>query len=99
MARRNRAAIRASVQNALGSSSFIVTAEINDLIGAVHRELGTSYSWSFRKRETVILTTAPYSVGTVTATQASPTIVGVGTTWTAGMIGTAIRIPGASTFY
>jgi hypothetical protein len=55
--------------------------------------------WKRQEGETVLQSPASYATGTITATQGSNAIVGVGTTWTAAMTGRRIRIANASEYY
>jgi hypothetical protein len=55
--------------------------------------------WKRLEGETVIQSPPSYQVGTVTATQGSNAIVGVGTAWTQAMNGLMIRIANDQEFY
>lgn len=55
--------------------------------------------WKRLEGETVIQAPPSYQTGTLTATQGSNAIVGVGTTWTAQMTGLTIRIANAPEYY
>lgn len=58
------------------------------------------FEWPFYMVNTgVISTVAPYTTGTVTATNGSSAIVGVGTTWTSAMVGRKIRIASGQPYY
>lgn len=99
MARRTLGNMRATVLRRVGTHSQITAADVNAILQDVHREIATGWQWSFRKRETLLATVAPVSAGTVTVTQGSAAVVGVGTAWTAAMVGRAISIAGENTFY
>ncbi len=55
--------------------------------------------WSFLKGESLIVTVAPHTTGTVTVTQGSATVSGAGTLWTAAMAGRFFRTQDSFTFY
>lgn len=58
------------------------------------------FEWPFYMVNTgVISTVAPYTTGTVTATNGSNAIVGVGTTWVSSMVGSKIRIASGQPYY
>lgn len=58
------------------------------------------FEWPFYMVNTgVISTIAPYTTGTVTATNGSAAIVGVGTAWTSAMNGRKIRIASGQPYY
>lgn len=99
MARRTLAQMAATVQRMVGSHPQITLADINGILADDHRELGTNYQWSFRRREYTFATTAPYSIGTVDVTQGNPIIHGNGTAWTNAMVGRAIAITGELSFF
>ena len=48
--------------------------------------------WSFLKREALINLAGEYVTGTVTAVTGSTTVTGIGTAWTAAMVGRFIRL-------
>lgn len=88
-----------TVQRMVGAHSQITLADINGILADDHRELGTNFQWSFRRREYSFATTAPYAIGTVTVTQGSPTVQGAGTAWDATMVGRGVRITGELSFF
>lgn len=58
------------------------------------------FTWPFYMVNTgVINTTAPYTTGTCTVTNGSASIVGVGTTWTAAMVGRKFRFATDQAYY
>lgn len=67
--------------------------------------LVVSRLWPFRQREVVLQTIPAYTfpdsagVGTITTVQLSPTITGIGTAFTAGMIGSKFAVALNSPFY
>lgn len=99
MARLSLANIRESIQTMIASSPQISVADLNTIIKHTHRQLGTQYQWSYRKRDKVLQTVAPYSTGTVTVTAGSGTVTGASTVWTAAMVGRQMRISGENTFF
>lgn len=99
MARLTLAQLRESVGLKIANSPQISTADLNAVIKHAHRGLAAQYQWSFRKRDTVIQTVAPYNAGTVAVTPGSPTVTGAGTAWTSAMLGRQIRIAGENTFF
>jgi hypothetical protein len=75
-----------------------------DLIGVTvmrkYRQLLRNWQWSFLKASTNVNMIAPYITGTVTVVSGSMAIVGVGTVWTADMVGRFMRIGSVPyTFY
>ena len=51
-----------------------------------------SFPWRERKAAAYVNTVAPYTTGTVTVTNASTTVAGVGTTFTSGMVGSKFAL-------
>lgn len=51
------------------------------------RTIAYAYPWWTRQAEQIVVTTAPYTTGTVTVTEGSTTLTGSGTTFTSGMVG------------
>ena len=98
MARLNRAAIRESVKDMVPSPQ-LTDADANRGIKQAHRMMATTYQWSFRRRETVIQTVAPYTTGTVTVVAGSATVTGAGTAWMSAMVGRQIRVTGENVFF
>jgi hypothetical protein len=90
MALRTLAQIRRAVQKFVPSPQ-LTQVDCDEIIDDVHRTFGT-YQWSYRRRETIIQTTAPYSTGTASITSGSSTVTGSGTAWTAAMVGRQIRL-------
>ena len=62
---------------------------VNEVVEDIRRK---NKSWSFWYKQGQIALIAEYTTGTVTATNASTTITGSGTTFTSGMVGRKIRI-------
>src|SRR5687768_16580200 len=98
MAQLSLATIREAVHDMVPSPQ-LTTADANRCIKLAHRAFGSNYQWSYRRRDTVIQTVAPYSTGTVTVAAGSGTVTGAGTAWTAAMVGRQIRIAGEYTFF
>ncbi len=99
MARRPLSQIRGVVKRWTASSPQMLDADVDGCINDAHQTLAGGYQWSFRKRDAVLQTVAPYSAGTVSVTAGSSTITGSGTAWTAAMVGRQIRIAGEFTFF
>jgi len=59
----------------------------------------TSHDLDYLTTEAFFTTVAPYTTGTVDATNGSKTVTGTGTTFTAGMVGRKIRIAGQDAHY
>ena len=64
---------------------------VNEIVDDVRRK---SKSWSFWYKQGTISFVAEYTTGTVTATNASTTITGSGTTFTSAMVGRKFRVAG-----
>lgn len=94
MARRTRGDMRTSVLTNVGNHSLATMVVANEILQQAFRDVNEGHRWSYRRRETAIQTTAPYSTGTVTVTSGSATVAGAGTAWTAAMVGRAIRLAG-----
>lgn len=63
------------------------------------RRVWEARPWFGREVDTVLFTVAPYTTGTATFTLASTAVVGVGTTWVAGMTGRKIALGIGSPWY
>lgn len=61
--------------------------------------LVVTYDWIARYKEAIINTVATYATGTVTMTQGSDVVVGVGTTFTSAMTGRFIRANNADSYH
>lgn len=74
----------------IGSENY---TSVRRYANQAHTRLIMSRPWPFRAREVIVETIPVYTfpnssgVGTITTVQGSPTITGVGTTFTAGMVG------------
>ena len=93
-------------------SSIISDIErIANLSGTAHRNTlkrgvntwllryAAAYTWPHYKDRGVIQTIAPYETGTVTATNASKTITGDSTVFTAAMVGRKFQVSGDQAWY
>lgn len=69
-----------------------------EVINVVLQEVWTSWTWSFRKKEALLTTVAPYSTGTVSAVS-STVLQGASTVWTSAMVNRYIRIGSDVAFY
>lgn len=92
----NRSTVRTQILTLVSNSTMIAAADVNTIISAEHTSILESYSWSRRRAESVIETSAEYSTGTLSGT--GTTYTGSGTTWTSGMVGRFIRA-GDNTFF
>jgi len=82
-------------KQAPGVDPDVLDGFINDRYTQILDEL----DWQRLDVRSVIQTVAVYETGTLTATNASTTITGSGTTWTTGMTGRRIRIGSDPAFY
>jgi hypothetical protein len=78
-----------------GIDPDVLDGAINDAYGSILART----SWKLLEAEGVIQTVAPYETGTIALTLGSLSIVGTGTTWTSGMIGRGVYIPGRNESY
>jgi hypothetical protein len=99
VARRTLQEMREAVARMVSNSPNILATDIDGLLNDVHRTFASSYQWSYRKRQAMIQTVSAITAGTVTATQNSPVVQGVGTAWTAALVGRQIRIAGENVFW
>lgn len=88
--------VRTQVVRLLGDNPAITNAILNDFLEADNAEILESWQWSRRKAWVLINTIAPVSLS-ITATQDSATVTGVG--FTAAMVGRLIRIGAGAGFY
>lgn len=90
-------AISTAVQrNAAGK---ITQAEADAFIQTAYTQIWEAHEWMARKVDALVALVADYKTGTLTATQGSATLVGVGTTWASGMVNRWIRIGSANELY
>lgn len=68
---------------------------LREKIGA----LWDSNDWSFRQKDAILTTAAPYTTGTVTLNADRTKVDGVGTAWTAAQVGYSFRHANDNTFY
>lgn len=69
--------------------------DVSLLVGYVIRRYKTvldSYPWSFLRQDKTFQTVTPYSTGTVSTTQGSAIVTGVGTGWTSAFVGSAFLV-------
>jgi hypothetical protein len=76
----------------LATHNKVADAALGELYNIAYREVVLNSKWYSRYAETIINTVNPYTTGTVTVTRDSDLIVGVGTVWTAAMIGRYVRV-------
>ena len=90
-----------------GLLRFLITKEnvsadldlVDGYIQARYTEILDQLPWKRQEAESVIQSPASYVTGTITTTQGSNVITGLGTTWTAAMNGLMIRIAAQNEFY
>jgi hypothetical protein len=99
VARRSRVQMRNTVKYLVGASPQATNDDIDGMLADVHRDMASTYQWSYRKRDTLLTTVAPVSTGTVTLTAGSATVVGSGTAWTSDMVGRQIRVAPELTWF
>lgn len=68
-------------------ASKVTAAECGTAFNIAHREAVAAYQWKARAQEGLLVTTADYADGTISLTQGSATVTGVGTVFTSGMAG------------
>lgn len=79
------------------SSDAEVVPRIGRWLNEVKDDILTRQTdWKFTRRNRSILTTVPYSTGTVTVTQGSKTVTGSGTSWSTSWANRLFWIPGIS---
>lgn len=72
---------------------------IDSYIQTRYTEILDQLPWKRQEADSVIQSPASYQTGTLTATQGSTSITGVGTTWTSAMTGLMIRIANTEEYY
>lgn len=77
----------------------IALEKVDGWIQDRYTEILDRIEWKRTEAESVIQVPASYQTGTVVATQGSTAIVGTGTTFTAAMTGSIIRLDDTSEFY
>lgn len=77
----------------------VTSAEADAFIQTSYSQVFEAHEWMARKVDALVALVADYSTGTLTATQGSAGLVGVGTTWTSSMVGRWIRIGSANEIY
>ena len=80
-------------------SGDVMRTSIKRWINQACRRIAFAHEWNERRAEQRVATVAPYTTGTLTFTQGSASVVGVGTTWTAAMIGRKIALGIGSPYY
>lgn len=69
----------------------LTDSQIHLLANNAHLEEVETRTWARLQRDITVNSFALYTTGTVTTTQASPLVTGVGTGWTSAMIGMSFR--------
>ena len=95
MAYTNYGTIQTAVFNKIGIDDEDVDDVVKQAINDIDEEICESHNFGWLYGDSSFITTAPYSIGTVTATAGSTTITGSGTTFTAGMVGRKITLENA----
>ena len=90
------ATIRSRVQQLTGNNAMITATEVDSIIRAEHDTVLSDYSWTQRKLDTIITTSATYSTGTLSSS--GTTVTGVNTVWTSAFVGRYLRV-GSNTFF
>lgn len=80
------------VQQLVGSHSLATTAEVGKMVNSEHRELLESYEWSRKKTTITLSIIQDKTAGTVTLTNGSANVVGVGTAWAATDTGKSLLV-------
>lgn len=88
--------LRLAVQKEnLGTDLELLDSYIQD----AYTEILDLVPWKRQEAESTFQAPPSYAVGTITATQGSAAITGVGTTWTTAMTGLMIRVDNQSEYY
>ena len=86
--------IRGSSSNAITGSTEVKRAINNQMLVVAHQ-----YPWPWRQDILTIQTQAPYSTGTITATNASYVVTGASTSWDTGWTGMWIYVDADGEWY
>src|SRR5262245_13005919 len=70
-----------------------------NMVNRAYRKVLDSGEWSGLRKEAEFVVPAPYTTGTVTVTQGSPTVIGAGTTWTSAMEGRQFFVGNIAPYY
>lgn len=79
------------------TANHLTAADVGALINRVHQEEVENHAWHRLRIAAILNTVAPITTGTVSATQGSTTVIGVGTAFATADIGKYIRINGDDT--
>ena len=88
--------IRQRVQNLLANNAMITSSEVDQVIQAEHETILNDYSWSRRRRDTLVDTVGTYSTGTLSSS--GTTVTGSSTVWSAAFVSRYLRV-GSNTFF
>jgi hypothetical protein len=72
---------------------------VQQAVNVAYRRCARGFRWNAQRGTGEFFVPTPYSTGTVTLTQGSTAVVGVGTTWTSAMTGWQLIIAGITPFY
>lgn len=64
-----------------------------------HKDFNKRYPWPWRQREAIIQTVANYTTGTVSVSNGSRSVLGVGTAWSSAMVGRIFKLDREEEFY
>lgn len=78
-------------------AQHLTLTDIGSLLNRVHQEEVENHAWHRLRTAATLNVTAPIVTGTVSITQGSTTVTGVGTAFTTGDIGKYLRINGDNT--
>jgi len=96
MAYTNYGTIKTDVLEQIGIDDSDVEDVVEQALNDILQEICQAYNFSWLYGDSSFITVAPYSTGTVTATEGSATITGSGTTFTSSMVGRKIYLENAT---
>jgi len=96
MAYTNYGTIQTDILNEIGIDDADVEDVLEQALNDILQEICQAHNFSWLYEDTSFITTAPYSTGTITATEGSTAIVGSGTTFVTGMVGRKLRCEDAT---
>lgn len=89
--------ITSAIADQFGDTSAAMLTRIKRYVNWNQQDVASRDDWDFIFEDSYIQTTAPYTTGTVYAS--GTTLNGVGTTFTAAMVGRKVRIGGEQDYY
>lgn len=90
---------QADCQGALADTTSDTLTRIKRAINRAQSDFWYAKPWNFRRGTTFVSTSAPYSTGTITFTNASTSVTGSGTTWVAAHTGMKIALSYGGPWY